>query len=158
RSEDLRIKVVYREKNGHISAASNSALELATGDFVTFLDHDDELAEHALYMVAVELNAHPDAALIYSDEDKLDEVGRRYNPYFKPDWNPDLLLAQNFVSHLCVCRTSLVREVGGFREDYEGAQDWDLILRLSERIPSTRISHIPSILYHWRTTPGSTAM
>lgn len=158
RLEDERVKVVYREKNGHISAASNSAIELATGDFIALLDHDDELAEHALYMVAVELNAHPDAAFIYSDEDKLDEAGLRYSPYFKSDWNPELFLCQNCVSHLGVYRTQLVREVGGFREGYEGCQDWDLALRIAERIPVTQIHHIPHVLYHWRAISGSTAL
>jgi len=158
RLEDERIKVVYREKNGHISAASNSAIELATGDFIALLDHDDELAEHALYMVAVELNAHPDAALIYSDEDKLDEAGLRYSPYFKSDWNPDLFLCQNCVSHLGVYRTQLVREVGGFREGYEGCQDWDLALRVAERVSAAQIRHIPHVLYHWRAISGSTAL
>ena len=157
RAVDARIKVVYRESNGHISAASNSALALATGEWVALLDHDDELAEHALYMVAVELNTHPDAAIVYSDEDNITEQGVRREPYFKPDWNPDLFLSQNMVSHLGVYRTELLRAVGGFRRGYEGAQDWDLVLRLSEQIPANLIRHIPYVLYHWRAIPGSTA-
>ena len=156
--KDPRIKVVYRERNGHISAASNSALELATGEFVAFLDHDDLLAEHALYMVAAEVNVRPEADLFYSDEDKIDEEGERYHPYFKPDWNPDLFLSQNLVTHLCVCRSRLVREINGFREGYEGAQDWDLVMRIVERVPATHIHHIPYVLYHWRAIPGSTAL
>ena len=156
-SRDPRIKVVYRETHGHIAAASNSAIEIATGEFIALLDHDDELSEHALYMVAVEVNAHRDADLIYSDEDKVDDKGRRYDPYFKPDWNPELFLCQNFVSHLGVYRTARVREIGGFREGYEGSQDWDLAMRVSERIPSAQIRHIPHILYHWRAIPGSAA-
>jgi len=158
RTKDPRIKVLYRETNGHISASSNSALTLATGEVVALLDHDDELPPHALYMVAVELNAHPDAAIIYSDEDKIDETGRRYGPYFKPDWNPALFLTQNCINHLGVYRTSLMREVGGFREGYEGSQDWDLALRIAERVSGDQIRHIPHVLYHWRAISGSTAL
>lgn len=154
---DRRIRVVFREINGHISAASNTALGIASGDFVALLDHDDELQKHALYMVAVALTDHPDLDLIYSDEDKIDESGRRFGPYFKPDWNPALFTAQNFVSHLGIYRTSLVRSIGGFREGYEGSQDWDLALRFSESMPSSHIHHIPHILYHWRAIDGSTA-
>src|SRR5476649_1532056 len=94
-TQDERIRIVYRPANGHISAASNSALELARGDFIVLLDHDDELPPHALFRLAEELDAHPDAAIIYSDEDKIDERGRRFDPYFKPDWNPDLMNSQN---------------------------------------------------------------
>jgi O-antigen biosynthesis protein len=155
---DPRIRVVFRDVNGHICAASNSALEIATGDFIALLDHDDELPRHALYMVAAALNDKPRLDLIYSDEDKIDEAGRRFAPYFKPDWNPALLTAQNVVSHLGVYRTSLVRSLGGFREGYEGSQDWDLALRVSEVIASSHIRHIPHILYHWRATVGSTSV
>ena len=154
---DQRIKVVYREENGHISAASNSALEIATGEFVALLDHDDELPAHALYMVAAEINAHPSADVIYSDEDKIDEEGRRYNPYFKPDWNPDLLQGQNFVSHLGVYRREAVNRAQGFRVGFEGCQDWDLVLRVTEGLPAERVRHIPRVLYHWRAIEGSTA-
>jgi len=156
-TKDPRIKIVFRKNTGHIAAASNSALEMATGEFVALLDHDDQISEHALYMIAVELNAHPDADLIYSDEDKIDEKGRRYEPYFKPDWNPDLFLAQNYLCHLLVCRTRIVEEVAGFRDGYEGSQDWDFAMRISERIPAHRIRHIPHVLYHWRAIPGSAA-
>lgn len=156
-AKDSRIKVVFRKDNGHISAASNSALDLATGDFIALLDHDDELAEHALYMVAAELNSHPEADLIYSDGDNIDEKGRRYVPYFKPEWNPALFLAQNFICHLAVYRTRIITEIGGFRVGYEGAQDWDLAMRVIERIPSSHIRHIPHVLYHWRAIRGSTA-
>lgn len=158
RAKDSRIKVVFREINGNISAASNSAIEIATGDFIALLDHDDELSEHALYMIAAELNDHPDADLIYSDEDKIGEENRRYDPYFKPDWNPALFLAQNFVRHLGVYRARIVTDVGGFRAGYEGSQDWDLALRVIERIPAAHIHHIPYILYHWRAIPGSAAL
>jgi len=158
RRDPQRIKVVCRDTNGHISAASNSALALAHGEFIALLDHDDELRPHALACVALELDAHPDADLVYSDEDKVDENGHRYDPYFKPDWNPDLFNVQNFISHLGVYRTLLVREVGGFRVGYEGSQDWDLAMRLIERSAPDRIRHIPKILYHWRSVPGSTAL
>lgn len=156
-ASDKRIKIIERKTNGHISAASNSALEIATGDFVALLDHDDELAAHALYMVAEELNAHPQARIIYSDEDKIDESGRRSAPYFKPDWNPDLLLSQNYVSHLGVYERRLIKEIGGFRTGYEGAQDYDLLLRAVEQVSENAIRHIPHVLYHWRTVEGSTA-
>jgi GT2 family glycosyltransferase/glycosyltransferase involved in cell wall biosynthesis/predicted nucleic acid-binding Zn-ribbon protein len=156
--KDSRIKVVFRETNGHISAASNSALALAHGEFIALLDHDDEIRPHALACVALELDQHPNADLIYSDEDKIDENGHRYDAYFKPDWNPDLFNVQNFISHLGVYRTLLVREVGGFRVGYEGSQDWDLAMRVIERTAPDRIRHIPKILYHWRSVPGSTAM
>jgi GT2 family glycosyltransferase len=145
-----RIKLVFRAENGHIAAASNSAFELVTGDFIALMDHDDEMPPHALYMVAVELDAHPDADLIYSDEDKIGIDGRRREPYFKPDWSPALFHAQNVVSHLGVYRAALVREVGGFREGLEGSQDYDLALRIAARTTPERIRHIPHILYHWR--------
>ncbi len=154
---DDRIRIVIRETNGHISAASNSALALAQGELIALLDHDDELAPHALYMVAVALNEKPYLDLIYSDEDKIDETGRRFDPYFKPDWNPDLFTAQNVISHLGVYRIAVVRAVGGFREGYEGSQDWDLALRISEAIPALHICHIPHVLYHWRAIEGSAA-
>jgi glycosyltransferase involved in cell wall biosynthesis len=156
-ASDPRIKVVFRPSNGHIVAATNSALELATGSFVALLDHDDELRPHALLEMAREIMAKPEAALIYSDEDHLDEAGVRYDPYFKPDFNYDLLLSQNCVCHLGVYRTDLVRELGGFRAGTEGAQDWDLALRVFEAVGRNRIHHVPRILYHWRSIEGSTA-
>lgn len=154
---DPRIKVTYRKKNGHISAASNSALKLATGSFIALLDHDDELPPHALYYVAKSIGVHPDVAMIYSDEDKIDEDGIRFDPYLKPDWNLELFRGHNMFSHLGVYRRSLVVEIGGFREGYEGSQDYDLALRCSERVTRSRIHHIPRILYHWRAIAGSTA-
>lgn len=154
---DPRIRVKFRDSNGHISVASNTALGMATADFIALLDHDDELAEHALYMVAAALNEHPLLDLIYSDEDKIDASGHRFGPYFKPDWNPTLFTAQNYISHLGVYRTTLVRSVGGFREGYEGSQDWDLALRVIEATDASRIHHIPHVLYHWRAVEGSTA-
>jgi len=155
---DPRIKVVFRSENGHISAASNSALALATGEFIALLDHDDELAPHALYMVAVEVNRHPDADIIYSDEDKIDEEGRRFQALFKPDWNPDLFFSQNYISHLGVYRTSIIKQIGGFRIGYEGSQDYDLCLRCVANTETSRIRHIPLVLYHWRAIAGSTAV
>jgi glycosyltransferase involved in cell wall biosynthesis len=156
-AEDPRIKVAFRRQSGHISRTTNSALDLVTGQFTALVDHDDELPPHAFYMVAEELNAHPDADLVYSDEDKIDEYGRRYGPYFKSDWNPDLFLSHNMISHLGVYRTELVRELGGFREGYEGSQDYDLALRVIEQTTPDRIRHIPYVLYHWRAVPGSAA-
>ncbi len=156
-AKDARIKVRLREINGHISEASNSALELATGDFVALLDHDDILPEHALFMVARYIERHPDARLFFSDEDKLTPEGKRTFPYFKSDWNPELMLAQNMFSHLGVYQTGLIRAVGGFRAGFEGSQDHDLILRCVERAGDAAVVHIPHILYHWRIVPGSTS-
>jgi len=155
--KDSRIKVTFRKENGHISHASNSAAELATGEFVGLLDHDDELTEHALYMVVAELNRYADADLIYSDEDKMTSYGMRFNPYFKSDWNPDLLCSQNYVCHFTVVRMKVFRTVGGFRAGFEGAQDWDLILRVADASEPSRIRHIPHVLYHWRVIESSTA-
>ncbi|MCH6255811.1 glycosyltransferase [Puniceicoccaceae bacterium K14] len=154
---DDRIKVVFREQNGHISEASNSALKIATGQYIALLDHDDELPEHALARVVDAVREHPEANIIYSDEDKIDREGARSSPHFKSDWNPDLLLGQNFVSHLGVYRRSLVEKIGGFRRGFEGAQDWDLVLRASEHCKPSQIVHIPEVLYHWRIIEGSTA-
>lgn len=156
--EDRRIKVVHRSTNGHICRTSNSALELATGSWIAMLDHDDTLAPQALLAVAEYLAAHPSSGLIYSDEDKLDERGQRFDPYFKPDYSPELLLAQNYVNHLTVMRADLVREVGGWRTGFEGSQDHDLILRVIEKLQPEQVGHIPQILYHWRALTGSTAL
>lgn len=158
RARDGRIRVHYRDRNGHISAASNSALELARGDYVALLDHDDELRPHALLEMVKAFAANPQWRMAYSDEDKIDEQGRRFSPYFKPDWNYELFLAQNCVCHLAMFETALVREVGGFRAGLEGAQDWDLVLRCVERLGDGAIGHVPKVLYHWRAIGGSTAM
>jgi glycosyltransferase involved in cell wall biosynthesis len=154
---DARIKVTFREKNGHISACSNSALALATGDWCALLDQDDAFAEHALALVALEIDRHPDAGLIYSDEDKIDEDGVRSNPFFKPDWNPELFLGQNYINHLGCYRTDVLREINGFREGLEGSQDYDLALRCIDRLRPEQVRHIPRILYHWRMVGGSLA-
>ena len=156
--QDPRIKVVFRATNGHISAASNSALEIALGDYAALLDHDDLLPEHALYHVAETILLHPDAGIIYSDEDKVDEASQRSGPYFKSDWNYDLFLSHNMISHFGAYRTGLLREVGGFRTGFEGSQDYDLALRCIERLSPGQIIHIPRVLYHWRIIPGSTAL
>lgn len=154
---DKRIKVVHRDVNGHISAASNSALESATGEYVALLDHDDELTEHALYWVVKALNDQPWARIVYSDEDKIDDSGRRTDPHFKSDWNPDLLLSQNYICHLTVYDSALVKSVGGFRAGVEGSQDHDLVLRCSRGLQAAQIIHVPKVLYHWRMLAGSTA-
>ncbi|WP_244917666.1 glycosyltransferase family 2 protein [Pseudacidovorax intermedius] len=156
-AEDPRIQVVFRPKNGHISAASNSALDLVQGEWIALMDHDDLLPEDALLRVAECVRDHPDAQLVYSDEDKVDDQGQRSDPYFKPDWNLDLFRSHNMFSHLGVLRTALVREVGGFRQGLEGSQDWDLVLRCVERIAPSQIVHIPRVLYHWRIHVQSTA-
>lgn len=156
-AREERCKVTFLSERRHISAATNTALGLASGDFIVLLDHDDILPVHALYLVAETIGRHPDAQLIYSDEDKLDTDERRIEPHFKPDWNPLLLLGQNYVSHLGAFRTAAVREIGGFREGFEGAQDYDLVLRLSERTPPSAIVHIAQVLYHWRISAQSTA-
>ena len=154
---DSRIKLTLRKENRHISACSNSALALATGEWCALLDQDDAFAENALAFVALEIVAHSDAGLIYSDEDKIDHHGARSNPFFKTDWNPQLFLGQNYINHLGVYRTSLLREIGGFREGYEGSQDYDLALRCVELLREDQVRHIPRILYHWRMAEGSLA-
>ena len=131
----------FREQNGHISAASNSALELATGEWVALLDHDDLLPEHALALIAQAINRHPGAGLIYSDEDKIDEQGNRSTPYFKCEFNIDLLRSQNMICHLGAYRSDLFKRLGGFRLGFEGSQDYDLALRVVELLdPRTNSS------------------
>lgn len=154
---DSRIRVVFRETNGHISHASNSALALVQGDWVALMDHDDLLAEDALFWVAEALARCPETRLIYSDEDKVDASGSRADPYFKPEWNIDLFYSQNYFSHLGVYHAPLLREVGGFRPGFEGSQDYDLALRCIERVQPGQIHHIPRVLYHWRVHAESTA-
>jgi glycosyltransferase involved in cell wall biosynthesis len=155
KNKDKRIKVTYRKENGHIAAASNSALELARGDYVVLMDHDDTLPPHALYAVALELNNHPETDIVYTDEDKIDQQNIRFNPYFKSDWNRELFYSQNYISHLGVYRTELVRKVGGFRVGFEGSQDYDLALRCLLHTSDDKIRHIPRILYHWRVFPNA---
>lgn len=154
---DSRIKYTFREQNGHIAEATNSAAQLASGEFIAFLDHDDELRANALFMMVKELNEHPDADLMYSDEDKITEDGLRHYPHFKSDWNPELILCQNYVCHFTMVRRSLFEQVGGIHKGFDGAQDWDFVLRASERTSPEKIRHIPHVLYHWRVIEGSTA-
>lgn len=156
-ARDPRIKVTYRSENGHISAASNSALALATGEYTGLLDHDDLLHPLALYFVGDLIQRHPEAALIYSDEDKVDLEGKRFGPYFKCDFNYDLFLGQNMICHFGVYKTSMLGKIGGFREGFEGAQDYDLALRVLDASSHAAIFHIPRVLYHWRMLPESTA-
>lgn len=156
---DTRVRLTLRQRNGHISQASNSALHTASGEFVALLDHDDTLAPHALFAIASALQSRPSAEILYSDEDKLDELGQRCDPYFKPGWSPDLLHSQNYISHLGVYRRELVLAAGGFTVGLEGSQDYDLLLRCVEKVEDTAdIVHIPQVLYHWRKTEGSTAL
>jgi GT2 family glycosyltransferase len=157
RQADARIRVAYRGRTGNIAAATNCALAQATGEYVAFLDHDDRLHPLALHYVAEAIARNPLAGLVYSDEDKLDAQGRRYEPYFKCDFNYELLLAYNLVNHLAAYRRDLIEELGGLREGYDGAQDYDLALRAVERLPERAIVHVPKVLYHWRAAQGSTA-
>lgn len=156
-SSDPRIQVVFRQENGHISACSNSALELVDCPWVALLDHDDLFSPDALAWVARAIHDHPAASLFYSDEDKIGRYGQRTDPYFKSDWNPLLMEGHNMVCHLGIYKTELLRQLGGFRVGFEGAQDHDLALRCSEVIPRSEIVHIPRVLYHWRVHPQSTA-
>jgi O-antigen biosynthesis protein len=154
-NKDSRIKVITMARNGGISAASNGALEAATGEFIALLDHDDEIPPEALLEVAKVLNEHPDADVIYSDEDKLEFDGTHSDPFFKPDWSPEYLRSCMYLGHLGVYRRELVTRIGGFRPAFDGSQDYDLALRATEG--TDRIHHIARILYHWRKIPGSAA-
>ncbi|MCE9672708.1 glycosyltransferase [Myxococcus stipitatus] len=152
-ARDARIRVVTLERNGGIATATNAGLAAARGEWVGFLDHDDTLAPHALAEVVLAVTAEPSLDVVYSDEDRLDGEGRRTAPFFKPDWSPDLLRSVNYVCHFLVARRALLTKVGGAREGFDGSQDYDLMLRLSE---ATRgIGHIPKLLYHWRANPAS---
>ena len=155
-ARDCRIRVTYRTRNGNISAATNTAASLATGDFLLFLDQDDELHPDCLAEIAIRLADSGDADLAYTDDDKIDAHGRHYDPQFKPDWSPELLLAYMYMSHAFVVRRGLFDALGGFREGFEGSQDYDFALRAAERARAAL--HVPRILYHWRALPGSTAM
>ena len=152
---DRRIRVSRREQNGGIVAASNDALAMATGEFVVLLDHDDRLHPDALELVEEALRADPEVDYLYTDEDKIDEAGHHSGPFFKPDWSPERFRTQMYACHLSVLRRSLVEEVGGFDAEFEGSQDWDLILRVTER--ARRVAHVPRILYHWRMLATSAA-
>lgn len=157
REKDKRIKAIFRKENGHISAASNSALALANYDYIALLDHDDVLHPLSLFFAAKCIDENPHCEIIYTDEDKITKSNRRLDAYFKPDFNYPLLLSQNMVSHLGVYRTDTVRKVGGFRIGLEGSQDYDLLLRVYEQIQPDQIIHLPFPLYHWRITEESAA-
>lgn len=150
-----KVKVCFRENNGHISAATNSAVELASGEFLVFMDQDDELTPDALAEIALYLAKHPETDVLYSDDDKNDVSGNRFAPQFKPEWSPELLLSYMYMSHIFSVRKDLYQAVGGTRIGYEGSQDYDLALRVTEK--ARHIGHIPKVLYHWRVLPGSTA-
>jgi GT2 family glycosyltransferase len=154
-AQDPRIRLVWRPTNGGISAASNSCLAIARGEIAVLLDHDDELAPEALAEIAEALRLHPDVDMLYSDEDKIDVEGSRFDPFFKPDWSPEYLLGCMYVGHVGAYRTSLLRELGGFRSEVDGAQDYDLALRVTSR--TARVHHVPKVLYHWRALEDSTA-
>jgi GT2 family glycosyltransferase len=153
-ARDSRIVLTRSDKRGGISAASNRGLELAKGEWIGFLDHDDLLEPDALFQHVKWLQAHRDADLIYSDEDKLTEDGLD-SPIFKPDWSPDYFLSCNYICHFTIIRAAVLKEVGGFRKEFDGAQDYDLFLRIIER--TSRIDHVPRVLYHWRRSAASTA-
>lgn len=153
--QDARFNLVNLEQNLGIAGNTNAAIAIGTGEYIGFLDHDDLLAPFALFEVATRLRANPDIDLVYSDEDKVDATGRRFFPFFKPDYSPDFLRSSNYICHFLVVRKSLGDRVGWVRDGFEGAQDYDLILRACEQ--ARRIEHIPMVLYHWRTLQGSTA-
>lgn len=155
--QDPRIKVCFRPRNGHISAASNSAIEMANGDFLALMDQDDLIPPNALLLVAEKINNHPTAGIIYSDEDKVNADNLREAPTRKPGWDRNAILKYNSISHLGVFKTQLVRDIGGFKVGYEGSQDHDLALRCIEHLSDEQIIHIPEILYHWRIHADSTA-
>ncbi|MEG4090030.1 glycosyltransferase [Microcoleus sp. Pol12B4] len=154
--KDDRIHITFRTENGNISAATNSAAALATGDIIVFLDNDDELTPDALGEVALYFAAHPDTDFLYSDDDKIDTKGRRFAPQFKPEWSPELLLSYMYLCHLCAVRRHIFEQIGGLRLGLEGSQDYDFALRATEI--SRHVAHLPLVLYHWRTAPGSTAI
>lgn len=156
KEKDKRVHVKYRKENGHISRTTNDALEMANGEYIALVDDDDEITTNALQEVVKALNNDKTIDMIYSDEDKLDSAGRRCFPNFKPDWSPDTLLSLNYICHLTVLRKSIVDEIGGFTVGLEGAQDYDLFLRFTEK--AKNIHHIEKILYHWRMVEGSTSM
>jgi GT2 family glycosyltransferase len=157
-NSDNRIKVLHRDTNGHIAKSTNECAVLSHGEYIVFLDHDDLLRPHSLLRIAQQINENPFAGLIYSDEDKIDVSGKRYDHYFKPDWNPDLFHSQNYICHLVCCKKEYFFKVGGLQEGIEGSQDWDLLLKITEELKAEQIIHIPEVLYHWRASESSTAL
>ena len=155
-TKDSRIQIAFRKENGNISAATNSATELATGDIILFLDNDDELTPDALGEVALYFATHPTTDFLYSDDDKIDTEGRRFSPQFKPEWSPELLLSYMYLGHLCAVRKHIFEQIGGLQLGFEGSQDYDFALRATEIC--RHVAHLPLVLYHWRTAPGSTAI
>lgn len=154
---DARIKPVFREQNGHIARATNSALDVATGEFVALLDHDDLLPPDALLHVAQAIARHPTAGYLYTDEDKIDDAGRRFDPQFKGGWSPEMAITHNYTHHLTVIRRAIVERAGRLRPEFNGAQDIDLFLRCWELIDDRDVVHVPFIGYHWRAHAESTA-
>jgi glycosyltransferase involved in cell wall biosynthesis len=152
---DPRVRVVYRPESGGIVAATNDALALAQGEFIAMLDHDDLLHPDALSHVSHALHVHPDADYVYTDEDKIDEEGNHYDLFLKPDWSPERFRAQMYTCHFSVLRKVLVDQVGGFRPGFDGSQDWDLVLRVTER--ARRVVHVRENCYHWRASAASAA-
>ncbi|HWW67442.1 MAG TPA: glycosyltransferase, partial [Solirubrobacterales bacterium] len=153
--EEPRIKLAVRAENGGIVVASNDALALAEGEFVALLDHDDKLHPDALALVDEAIRGQPQVDYLYTDEDKIDEAGFHLSPFLKPDWSPERMRTQMYTCHLSVLRRSLVEEVGGFDSEFEGSQDWDLVLRVTER--ARKVVHVPRVLYHWRGIDTSAA-
>ncbi len=151
------IKLNLLRENGHISKSSNAALSMVTSDYVLLLDHDDTLPAHTLSFFAKAVTDNANAKVLYGDEDKIDEQGNRHQPHFKPDWNPDLLLSQNYICHPVVYKTSVLKKIGGFRIGVEGSQDHDLLLRATSGLTADEVIHLPFILYHWRVIENSTA-
>lgn len=154
---DTRIRVTLLDRNAGISGASNAALELASGEWIVLLDHDDLLSKDALYWLAETIRQHPSAKIIYSDEDKIGPNGQRESPYFKPDWNRTLFYSHHLLAHMAAYQVGLIRSAGGFRSEFDGAQDYDLALRCVEQVNDNAIVHIPRVLYHWRIHDKSTA-
>lgn len=155
--KDERIKYKFLNENKGIAGNTNAAIEMVTGDYIALLDHDDVLSDYALFEVVKCINKYPDVEFMYSDEDKIDEKGNRYDAYFKPDFAPDTLRCQNYICHFSIFKKELMDKLEGFRPDYDGAQDYDIFLRMSELTEPSKIKHIPRILYHWRVHKNSTA-
>ena len=155
--KDERIKYKFLNENLGISGNSNKAIEMATGDYIALLDHDDVLAEYALFEIVKCINKYPEVEFMYSDEDKIDENSNRYDAYFKPDFAPDTLRCQNYICHFSIFKKELMEKLKGFKTNYDGAQDYDIFLRMSEIVEPKNIKHISRILYHWRVHNESTA-